>query len=239
MNVSILLPGMNSQFNWFKEFCDLTGKTILIVGEGSDTIAKYIQENFQAKVYFIVNDEEVLLANRLSLRYNKDINLRLMDFANTDFKNDFFDCVYAQASVSVKERRKIAKEFYRITKPGGIFCVGELVNLRKEIPQVIIDLWTRSSLAPLFHEEVIPVYEACKWKLSASKDFSSTLKSFYEKFESRAERNLPNLSEGEKKLHKKFIHKISHNANVYLKHGGDKFMGFSAMIFEKEPHEEK
>ena len=234
MKLSLLLPGMDDQFLWFNNLYDVTGKTVLVVGESSDELAKFIEENFQAKVYFIVHDEDVLFRSRLKLGANKNISVRLMEFSNTDFKNDFFDVVYAQASVTVKERRKIAKEFFRITKPGGVLCVGEMCNLKKEVPQVITDVWNRSTLSPLFVDELVPFYESVQWKHKESKDLSETLDVFYIQFEKKAARNLPNVPEGEKKLHKKFIHKISHEANVFLRHGGYKNIGFSAMLFEKE-----
>lgn len=225
---------MDDQFLWFNNLYDVTGKTVLVVGESSDELAKFIEENFQAKVYFIVHDEDALFRSRLKLGANKNISVRLMDFANTDFKAEFFDVVYAQASVTVKERRKIAKEFFRITKPGGVLCVGEMCNLKKEVPQVIADVWSRSTLSPLFVDELVPFYESARWKHKESKDLSETLDIFYVQFEKKAERNLPNIPEGEKKLHKKFIQKISHEANVFLRHGGYKNIGFSAMLFEKE-----
>lgn len=234
MKLSLLLPGMDDQFLWFNNLYDVTGKTVLVVGESSDELAKFIEENFQAKVYFIVHDEDALFRSRLKLGANKNISVRLMEFSNTDFKNDFFDAVYAQASVTVKERRKIAKEFFRITKPGGVLCVGEMCNLKKEVPQVITDVWNRSTLSPLFVDELVPFYESVHWKHKESKDLSETLDVFYIQFEKKAARNLPNVPEGEKKLHKKFIHKISHEANVFLRHGGYKNIGFSAMLFEKE-----
>ncbi|MFA6026929.1 MAG: methyltransferase domain-containing protein [Ignavibacteriaceae bacterium] len=234
MKLSVLLPGMDDQFLWFSNLYDVTGKTILVVGESSDGLAKFIEENFQAKVFFIVHEEDALFRSRLTLSANKNISVRLMDFSQTDFKDNFFDVVYAQASVTVKERKKIAKEFFRITKPGGVFCVGEMCNLKKEVPQVIADVWNRSSLAPLFVDELVPFYESAQWKFVEAKDLSETLDRFYIEFEKKAARNLPNLPEGEKKLHKKFIHKISHHANVFLRHGGYKNIGFSAMLFEKE-----
>lgn len=234
MKLSVLLPGMDDQFLWFSSLYDITGKTILVVGESSDGLAKFIEENFQAKIFFIVHEEDALFRSRLTLSANKNISVRLMDSSHTDFKDDFFDAVYAQASVTVKERKKIAKEFFRITKPGGVLCVGEMCNLKKDVPQVITDVWNRSSLAPMFVDELVPFYESVAWKFIESKDLSETLDVFYVEFEKKAARNLPNLPEGEKKLHKKFIHKINHEANVFLRHGGYKNIGFSAMLFEKE-----
>jgi len=234
VKLSVLLPGMDDQFLWFSNLYNVTGKTVLVAGESSEGIAKFIEENFQANVFFIVHEEDALFRSRLALGSNKNISVRLMDFYQTDFKDNYFDAVFAQASVSVKERRKIAKEFYRITKPGGVLCVGELCNLKKEVPPVIAEVWKRSSLAPLFVDELIPFYESVKWRHIDSKDFSETLDNFFIQLEKKAARNLPNLPEGEKKLHKKFIHKISHDANVFLRHGGYKNIGFSALLFEKE-----
>jgi len=64
----------------------------------------------------------------------------MMEYSNTDFRDSTFDIIYAQASISTVERRKILKEIKRILKPDGIFCAGEVVNLEKEVPLFITNL---------------------------------------------------------------------------------------------------
>ena len=41
------------------------------------------------------------------------------------------------------------------------------------------------------------------------------------------------LPENEKSYYKKLLNQISHESNVYLKLGGDKYLGFYALILQK------
>ena len=156
-----------------------------------------------------------------------------MDFENTDFDNESFDVVFAQAATSTTNRNKIIKEVKRVLKPSGIFCVGEIVSLSEKPPAFVKDLWEASEIFPLPINGVTKYYEERKFEVLSEKDLSLSLKDFYRTSINLLKDKINKISEQEKIYHKKFLKKVSHESNAYLNLGGDKHMGFSAVILKK------
>jgi len=159
-----------------------------------------------------------------------------MDFEHTDFKNNQFDAVYAQASVSDVRRNKIIKEIKRILKPDGIICIGEVVNLTKQPPPFVLDIWNHSDLNPLFIDEVSAYYEQRNFEIFWEKDLSHTLKDFYSDSAKLLNENLDKLDTGEKSYNKRILNKISHESNAYLNLGGSLHIGFKLIMARKNEY---
>ncbi|RJQ59034.1 MAG: class I SAM-dependent methyltransferase [Stygiobacter sp.] len=232
--MSIFLPGQKRQYNFFLK--NYTGKpqSILVIGSSSEQIATLLSEKFNTPVDLIVEDYESLMNSKLVLSGERSITVRIMNFDSTDFSNEQFDLVYAQASISLTNRNKIVKEIKRILKPGGYFSVGETVALRKDYPPFIKDLFDGSNILPLFCEDTEKYYTERKFKVIAKTDLTDTLATFYmdsSKHLKEAERG---LSDKEKSYYKKLVNRIGHEANAYLKLGGDKYIGFETLLLMKE-----
>jgi ubiquinone/menaquinone biosynthesis C-methylase UbiE len=135
--------------------------------------------------------------------------------------------------VSVTRRNKIIKEIRKILKPGEIFCAGEIVNLKENPPAFIRDIWNSSDLLPLLNSNLTKYYEEKGFEVIEQKDLSYTLREFYQQSEKMLHTKSEDLSEEEKSYHKKLLKKISHESNVYLKLGGNTYMGFTALIMRK------
>jgi Methylase involved in ubiquinone/menaquinone biosynthesis len=230
----IFLPGGVKQLELLRQNVELNGKDILIMGSGAEDIAESIAVKDGCNVFLIVEDQDSLITSRLKLAEHKNAVVRLMDYSLTDFKEEQFDIVYAQGAISVLSRNKIVKEIKRILKPEGYLCVGEITGLTKEIPRFIKDVWERSSLAPLFIEELEKYYTERKFKKIAEKDFSIYMFGFYRMCEFLSVNKTPSVSEEEKRYYKTILNKLSHEANVYLKQGGDKHIGFYVLLMQKE-----
>lgn len=153
----------------------------------------------------------------------------MMDYAHTDFNDDHFELIYAQGSISVYERKSILKEFKRILKVDGIICVGEIVSLSEPVPAFVNDIWERSNLEPILSSEIKSFYENKGFYVMSEQDLSSTLKDYYEK----AQLEVSSISKEEKEINKKYFSRIKHEANAYLKHGGNKYIGFKSLIVRK------
>jgi ubiquinone/menaquinone biosynthesis C-methylase UbiE len=233
MNKNIYLPGIDKQIKFFLDNTVTEGLNVLVIGAGSEEAARSINSYGASKVILIVEENEALLNSRLQLA-KTGIGVRLMDFENTDFKNSEFDIIYAQASISNRKRNKIVKEFNRIIKPAGYFCVGEIISLTQNPPQFIKDIWQTSNLTPLFLNEPEQYYSTKYFEIVKSLDLSYTLKDFYSMSIGLLKENLPDFSEQEKSYYKKLFNRISHESNAYLKLGGDKYMGFKAFILRKK-----
>lgn len=230
---TIFLPGSGNQFNHLKAKVSLKGKDILIIGSNSEKIAQMLL-NAEANVVTIILDEHDSLLNaRYLLKDNEKISVRLMDFTSTDFKDDVFDIVYAQASISGKMRNKIIKEIKRILKPEGILNAGEIVSLKSSPPKFVNDIWESGNILPLNFDDIKKYYEERKFEVVDTLNLSAHLKDFYLESKKLLFNNIDSLSENEKAYYKKLLKRMSHESNAYLKLGGKDYMGFTSIIARK------
>ncbi len=232
-NNKIFLPGTDKQISAFLNSVNTENKSVLVIGAGSEETAKIFHQKNAGEVYLIIDDEDSLIQSRFALSKIKEINIRLMDYDNTDFKSEKFDIVYSQGSTGTKKRNKIIKEIIRILKPGGYFCVGEFVGLTKAPPQFVKDIWEKNNLAPLYHEELKNYYLSKNFELLLEQDLSETLKEFYSMSKNLLEESSKDFSKDEAKSVKKIFKSYGHEANAYLKLGGDKYIGFGILVLRK------
>lgn len=228
--MNIFLPGTDQQLRSLLNFLNLNNCSILVMGSGSESIAGELRDKYLSSVIVIVDDSESLLISRIRLAAENNITVRLMDFAATDFKDSTFDLVYAQASISNNSRNKITKEVKRILKPGGYFCSGEIISLAENLPKFITDMFESSDILPLPADKINDFYSNRGFAEVLEKDLSFTLKDFYEKSISMLRETETSLDEREKSFYKKLIKKISHESNIYLKLGGEKYYGFKMLL---------
>ncbi|RJP60627.1 MAG: methyltransferase domain-containing protein [Ignavibacteriales bacterium] len=225
----IHLPGGNSQLNFTLENVDLLGKTILVIGAGSEFAVKLFLKNGATKIELIVEDYDSLLNSRLALDQIESINPKMMDFEITDFNENTFDVVYTQASISGSKRNRIIKEIKRIIKNDGILIVGEIVKLEKLVPQFVNDMFSDSDLDPLYTEDIKNYYFQRGWDVQEIINHSDRLNEYYSTNLDMLSKSLKELSDNEKSYYKKLINQISHQSKAYLKQGADRFIGFSIL----------
>lgn len=230
---TIFLPGSGKQFNHLNAKTSLKDKDILIIGSNSEKLAQLFI-NAEANVVTIILDEHDSLLNaRYLLKDNKKISVRLMDFTSTDFNDNVFDIVYAQASISSKMRNKIIKEVKRILKPQGILNAGEIVSLKPSPPKFVYDIWASGNLLPLNSDDIKKYYEERNLEIVDTLDLSAHLKDFYLESKKLLSDNIDSLSENEKAYYKKMLKRMSHESNAYLKLGGKDYMGLTSIISRK------
>lgn len=229
----ILLPGLDKQINFLQKNLTSEINSALVIGAASEIPAEIIFNKFNCNVEVIVEDYESLLNSRLILGSVPNVNVRLMSFEATDFNSSTFDLVYAQASISSINRNKVVKEIKRILRPGGFFCVGEVVTLKKDVPQYVQDIFDASNLLPLFIENLEKYYSERKFILSDRIDLTNTLNEYFLLNKNLLSSSKENLTEREKSYYKKLLNKINHESNAYLKLGADKFIGFISLLLKK------
>ena len=232
----IILPGIDQQVRFFTEAVDLQNKRLLIIGPGTVEAAQMMSVFNPVKVIIIVDNYDSLLTERYKLEKNeiKNIDIRMMDYTNSDFRKDSFEAIFAQASVSGSNRNKIIKEIKKILTEDGIFCAGEITKLKDNEPQFVKDIWQNSDLTPMKNDELEKFYSEKGFEIVAQKDLSFTLKEFYRESGKQLKATEANLRENEKSYYKKLLKKISHESNVYLRLGGDEYIGFTALIMRKK-----
>jgi ubiquinone/menaquinone biosynthesis C-methylase UbiE len=163
------------------------------------------------------------------LKDEEKIKVKMMDYAYSDFEDEYFDLIYAQGSISVPDKKEILKELKRILNINGVVCSGEIVSLREPVPEFVKDIWERSGLEPLASSEIRKYFEDKGFKLSSEEDLSSTLGEFYEKIKYLVSKTKKDEQEQDKKLYSR----MKHESNAYLKLGGDKYIGFKSLIMRK------
>lgn len=228
-----LLPGLDRQIEFLLNNFKNPAQSILVIGSNSEEMAKELSSHFDTNIELIVEDYDSLMNSKLILESLPRVNVRLMDFEVTDFEDSSFDLIYAQASISLTKRNKIVKELKRVLKPGGYICVGEVVALRKDYPPFVQDIFDSSDLLPLFVDDLDKYYNERKFSILVRQNLSHTLKKFYSRSASLMDDSIDTLSSSEKSYYKKILNKFSHESNAYIKLGGDKFIGFVAMLLQK------
>lgn len=229
------LPGSDKQIKYLKANEELENKTILVVGSASAPIAVKLARYSGSVIELIVEDYDSLINSKIEIddKDKEKVNIKLMDFERTDYEKEQFDLIYAQASVSSINRVKIIKELKKILKPGGIFCVGEIISLKENPPQVVKNLWADGGLMPLTAEEIEKFYTERNFEIVKKIDFSDELEVFYSNAIEELKKVKNNLSPQELSYHKKLLNRISHESKVYLRQGGDKVIGFRVLILKK------
>ena len=228
IKTNILLPGGNKQFEHLLANGINSGKNALIIGSGCELIALQLIEHFR-EVTVIVNDYELLMQYKININDEEKIKTKMMDYVHTDFKQDYFDLIYAQASLSVPERKDIIKEIKRMLIKDGIFCIGEIVSLKEPVPTFVKDNWARSGLEPLPSSEISNYFESRSFRIISESDLSNTLKDFYQKIKYK----LSKSTKEEKDESKKLYAAMKHECDVYLKLGGEKYIGYKSLIMRK------
>jgi len=227
----ILLPGTEKQVLDFYEFSAPEGKNILIIGTGTESVAEFLARKGN-NVIIIVEDQENLMQLRFIISH-ASVSVRMMDFTNTDFKDEKFDIIYLQAPVFNQNRNKLIKEIKRILVKDGTLCVGEIVNLEKRIPSFVSDIWQHSGLEPLFVDDLNHYYSEKGFEILKEADLSPTLEDFYSRSEMLLKRNKEKLTEEEIIYYKKILKKFKHESNAYLRLGGRAYMGYKMLILRK------
>ncbi|MBE0570774.1 MAG: class I SAM-dependent methyltransferase [Ignavibacteriaceae bacterium] len=227
---NILLPGGSKQLDHLFEQKSPQGTRALIIGPGCENVAIKLCENF-SNINIIANDYDSVMQIRMKLKdedKNK-VKVKLMDYAHTDFEDEYFDLIYAQGSISVPDKKVIIKELKRILASRGLFCAGEIVSLREPVPGFVNDIWERSGIEPITSWEIKKYYEVKGFEVLSEKDLSDTLKDFYEKLKSTVSK----ANKNEKEADKKYFSRMKHESHAYLKLGGDKYIGFKSLIMRK------
>lgn len=230
---TIFLPGSGKQFNHLKDSVSLKDKNILIIGSNSEKIAEMFLDAEANAATIILDEYDSLLKARYILKDNEKISVRLMDFRTTDFSDDTFDIIYAQASISSSDRNKIVKEIKRILKSEGLLSVGEITSLKTTAPNFVMDIWESGNILPLNFKDINKYYEERKFEVVDTLDLSVQLKDFYLESKKLLFDNINSLSENEKAYYKKLLNRMNHESNAYLKLGGKDYMGFTSLILRK------
>ncbi len=230
----IFLPGLNSQVDYVLKKYNLLSKKILIIGTFSEYIAKKFSELSKETVNIIVPDFDSLMASKVIIKESENINVKIMDYERTDFENSKFDFVYAQASISTINRRKIIKEIKRITSPNANLVIGEIYQKDKNIPQFLKDAFDNSALLPIYEEELNKFYEELGFEIINIEKHDKLLTNYYSVCKKELTKSKLELNENEQSHYKKLLKKISHESNIFTKFNGERYIGFAILELRRK-----
>lgn len=222
--MDIFLPGSSEQLKFFLKESPVNSKSvILLLGASHFEIANVLSAEGADKVINIVDDYDSLMLSRMKLADKKTASVSFMEFNKLDFPDNTFTAVYAQASISTHNRSAILEEIKRVLKPEGDLCIGEIVNLQKDAPQFVKDIWAKGDVDPLFIDSVPDYYNSTGFNVIAHKQFS--LQSFY----TSASKKFNNMQDKDE-YQNRVLKRIKHECNAYLNLGGKKYMGILSIL---------
>ena len=121
------------------------------------------------------------------------------------------------------------KEIKRIISAHGKISVGEIISLKEPVAGFVKDIWNLSGLEPLSSSSITKFYQEKGFMIINERDLSGSLNDYYEKMRIV----LSKVSKEKKEDNRKIFTRMKHESNVYLKLGGDKYMGFKSLILRK------
>jgi SAM-dependent methyltransferase len=224
----ILLPGLDEQAEFFAKEYSLAQKKGLILGAGVNPAAVRF-EQAGAEVAAIIDDDDLLVRERL-LAPGK---VKYMDYFSTDYADETFGFIYAQASVSVAQRNKILKESFRLLKPGGVFCLGDVLKRDENTPVSVVEIWEHSNLHPVTLENAEQLYTTNKFSIENKLDLSQTIEAVYRYHAEIFEDEKALLSDEDRHAMRKELKRMRHEANMFVKMGAKKHMHYYVFLLRK------
>ncbi len=230
----IFLPGLNSQLNYVIENVNLTDKKVLVVGTFSESVAIKFAKMSNNEVELIVPDFEALIGSKVFLEGESGVKTRIMDYCQTDFDKETFDFVYAQASVSTGNRRKILKELKRITKPDGLVVIGEIYSKESDLPVFMKNALDNSDLHPIFEDQIVKYYEEIGFEVKYEENHDKLLMDYYFECKRQLNQSKDKLNDNEQSYYKKILKRISHESNLFMKFNAVKYIGFKILELRRK-----
>ena len=224
----IVLPGLDEQLNYFIKNYSPNDTKGLLIGPGVHYASVTLRE-LGAETETIINDDSLLMVERL----NRDSRVKFMDYYATDYADNSLDFIYAQASISATQHTRILKEMFRILKPGGMFCVGEIVKRDFPTPQSVKDIWNLSHLNPVLLADLPPLYSSIGYEIAGTVDLTDTMENLYKMQATVLRAEKEKLSDDDRYLMRRNLKSLQHEANMYLRGGAQKHTFYNVFLLTK------
>jgi len=168
---------------------------LIDVASGTGDIAKLFLKkvNFEASVYCVDENNEMLTLSKKKIDKNANIKWFHTNAEKLPFKNNFFDYYTISFGIrNIQNINKALKEAYRILKPGGRFLCLEFSKVENETLNKFYKIYSKS--LPTLGKLVIGKYEPYEYlinsieKFYCQDEFSKKIKT--QNFENISYRNL-------------------------------------------------
>lgn len=196
---------------------------------GENAIA--LERAFPGSVTSIDEDTEGVFHTRLQAAAVKAGRLRaqVMSPLTLGFEDATFDMVIMEGVLSSYPARKALAEALRVLKPGGSIGIADCAWLATPVPTFARDVWesTRRRVPAL--DEIPALLQDADMTQQILKDESRVLAPFYRQFSGDV-RQIAGSAFKDMKHLKSQVKQYKHEIDVYLKLGGDRYMGYFSAL---------
>ena len=156
-NTTSFLQALNNTNDYLAELAGIKeGNKILDAGCGVGGSAIYLAKNCKADVTGIsLSEVQIKTAQNNAIKHNvADLtSFKILDYCNTDFKNDSYDVIWAcESSSSAADKQKMIAEWFRLLKPGGKLVLADFFKAtdNQNDKNKLLDKWAETwAMSPL------------------------------------------------------------------------------------------
>lgn len=194
----------------------------------------FVAKNFKCNVFGINELPQIVMDAKSEIAnagLEDKVRIKIMSPTSLDFEDGMFDFVITEGILSQYKKSRILKEFHRVLKFGGLIGIADFYWKKQPVPTYVKDAWYVEGGGIETLDEKIEILKSYGFEPIFTQDISRELESYYSKFKKIIQQSLKErkFSKDEFKEVKKFKHEVS----VYLDQGGDKWMGYVAIVAKK------
>ena len=211
------------------------GMNVLVASVNLQDSVVYIAKNFKCNVYGIHELPHIVISAKSEIaNYGLEdiVKVKVMSPVSLDFENETFDLIITEGILSQYKKSQILKEFYRVLKDGSFIGIADFYWKKKPVPTYVQDAWYVEGGGIETLDEKLKILKNYGFEPVFVQDISKELVNYYSKFKKIIQTSLKEIkfTKDEFKEVKRFKHEVS----VFLDQGGDKWMGYVAVVAMKK-----
>lgn len=184
-----------------------------------------IEEDSEAVFFAKMASMQLGLGKRCSFRYMSPLTM--------DFDAESFDIIAMEGVFSSYPAAKALKEAKRILRPGGAIILSDSFWKEESMPPYVHDVWEAEERRVFTENQLGDLFADAGLQLTYFEVRRSALNAFYQQFMTELKSITKGGFEG-MKHQKSLIKHYKHEIDVYLKQGGEKYMGYFTAIVTAE-----
>ncbi len=210
------------------------GNSVLIASVNLRDSVVFVAKNFKCNVFGINELPQIVMDAKSEIAnagLEDKVKVKIMNPTSLDFEDGKFDLIITEGILSQYKKSRILKEFYRVLKSDGFIGIADFYWKNQPVPTYVKDVWYVEGGEIETLDEKIKILNSYGFEPIFVQDISQELGSYYSKFKKIIQQSLK-----ERKFPKhefKEIKKFKHEVSVYLEQGGDKWMGYIAIVAKK------
>ncbi len=211
------------------------GMNVLVASVNLQDSLVYIAKNFNCNIYGVHELPNIVISAKSEItraELEEKVKVKIMSPIALDFEDEMFDLIISEGILSQYKKTQILKEFYRVLKDGSFIGIADFYWKKFPVPTYVREAWHIEGGAIETLDEKLKILKSCGLEPTFVQDISDELVRYYSKFKKIIQTSLKErrFSKNEFKEVKRFKHEVS----VFLEQGGDKWMGYVAIVAMKK-----